>query len=260
MRVLSLFDGIGCGRLALRNLQIPISSYRASEIDVRAMYVTENNFEDVEQIGSVTQVANETCDLLIGGSPCQGFSEAGKQMNFEDPRSRLFFDFVRIFQESKPRYFFLENNRMKQEYEDVITEYMGVEPLVVDAGLVSTQHRVRLYWTNIPGACVPSDRKLHLETIVGPYQGIWVFPRGFNKGGIQNYKGKCPTITASNWEHNFKIARNDETLEQFTVRQIEQIQGLPVGYTRGLKESERFKKIGNAWSIPVIEHLFRGLK
>lgn len=259
--VISLFDGVACGRLALCNLGIPVVSYKASEIDPNAIKVAKSNFPEIDHIGDVTKVhiAEGECDLLMAGSPCQGFSFAGKKLSFEDPRSKLFFEFVRVWKECKPKFFFLENNKMKKEHEAIITEIMGVFPVKIDASLVSSQHRERLFWTNIPNAGVPRDAGKMLKDIVGDYDGIWVYPRGFNKGGVRSYKGKCPTITVSSWEHNFFLVKNGEKVA-FTPEQAEQIQGLPIGYTAMVSKSQRFKRIGNGWSIPVIEHLFSGLK
>jgi site-specific DNA-cytosine methylase len=104
----------------------------------------------------------------------------------------------------------------------------------------------------------PNDRGIMLRDIVGDYEGIWVYPRGFNEGGVQSYKGKCPTITISSWEHNFFLVKKGQKVA-FTSEQAEAIQGLPIGYTESLSRSQRFKRVGNGWSIPVIEHLFRGL-
>lgn len=260
LRVVSLFDGIACGRLALSKLGIPVEHYCASEIDHNAIKVAKTNWPDICHVGDVRNlVVNEgECDLLMAGSPCQGFSLAGKKLNFDDPRSVLFFEFVRILKHCKPRYFFLENNKMKKEHEAIITETLGVEPIKIDASRLSAQHRERLYWTNIPNDGVPIDRKVMLKDIVGDYEGIWVYPRGFNKGGVQSYKGKCPTITISSWEHNFLLVKNGVKVK-FTPEQAEDIQGLPLGYTAMVSHAQRFKRIGNGWSIPVIEYLFKGL-
>lgn len=154
--VLSLFDGMSCGRIALREAGIKVNKYFASEIDKHAIKQTQHNFPDTVQLGSVTGVRAADLphiDLLIGGSPCQGFSFAGKQLNFNDPRSALFFEYVRILreiQEYNPGVLFLlENVRMRRECEQVITEQLGLEPVVINSALVSAQNRVRLYWTNI---------------------------------------------------------------------------------------------------------------
>jgi len=169
MNVLSLFDGISCGKVALDRAGIETETYYASEIDKHAITVSKKNHPDIMQIGDVTQVdfkQYRSTDLLIGGSPCQGFSFAGKQLNFEDPRSKLFFDYVRALEETNPKYFLLENVKMKKEYQDVITSYLGVEPIEINSNLVSAQNRKRIYWTNIPGIEQPEDKGILLEDIV----------------------------------------------------------------------------------------------
>jgi DNA-cytosine methyltransferase len=171
MNVLSLFDGMSCGQIALNKLGIKYDKYFACEIDKYAMQVTQHNFPDTIQLGDVQFVTKETfgthkIDLVIGGSPCQGFSFAGKQLNFEDPRSALFFEFVRLVKELKPKYFLLENVKMKKESQDIISKYMGVEPIEINSSLVSAQTRKRLYWTNIPNVSQPEDKGVVLRDII----------------------------------------------------------------------------------------------
>lgn len=166
MNVLSLFDGMSCGQIALERAGIKVENYYAAEIDKYAIQVTKANYPNTIHLGDVTKVRDIKCDLLIGGSPCQGFSFAGKQLNFEDERSKLFFEFVRLLNECKPKYFLLENVKMKKEYQDVITSYLGVEPIEINSALVSAQNRKRLYWTNIPGVCQPEDKGILLKDIV----------------------------------------------------------------------------------------------
>jgi DNA (cytosine-5)-methyltransferase 3A len=152
LNVLSLFDGMSCGQLALQRTGIKVNQYYAAEIDKYAIQVTRKNFPNTIQLGDVTKVKGSDLpkiDLIIGGSPCQGFSFAGKGLNFEDERSKLFFEFVRLINECKPKYFFLENVKMKKEHELVISQYMKVAPIEINSALVSAQNRVRLYWTNI---------------------------------------------------------------------------------------------------------------
>lgn len=163
LTVLSLFDGMSCGAIALREAGITVKQYFASEIDRQAIRQTQHNFPDTIQLGSVTDVkASELppIDLLIGGSPCQGFSFAGKQLNFSDPRSKLFFEYVRILREIQAYNpdvkFLLENVRMLKECENVITEQMGLFPVMINSALVSAQNRVRMYWTNIRTKSVPN--------------------------------------------------------------------------------------------------------
>lgn len=262
MNVLSLFDGISCGMVALERAGIMVENYFASEIDNHAINVSKENYPNIKQIGSVVDVKAEDLpkiDLLIGGSPCQGFSFAGKQLNFKDPRSKLFFEYARLLKELNPTYFLLENNRMKKEFQDVISRYLGVEPICINSSLFSAQNRSRLYWTNIPVSEISDCNKM-LSEVVGEYSGIWVYPRGFNKGGVQSYKGKAPAITTSSWEHNFFINRKDGTREAFTPEICEQLQTIPIGYTKLLSKSKRIKHIGNAWTVDVIAHIFKSLK
>ena len=204
MNVLSLFDGMSCGRIALERLGIPIDNYYASEIDKYAIQVSQANYPDIIQVGDVTELDTSILpkiDLIMGGSPCQGFSFAGKQLAFDDPRSALFFEFVRCVEELQPKYFLLENVRMKKEYLDVISEYMGVEPIMINSALVSAQNRVRFYWTNIPGVEQPEDRGMVLRDILetntsNEYLAGENLQKNY-KGGNQlnpNYKSQANTI------------------------------------------------------------------
>ena len=169
MKVLSLFDGMSCGQQALKECGIVVDEYYTSEIDKYAIEIAQKNFPNTKQIGDVRTVKAADLpqiDLLLGGSPCQGFSFAGRQLNFNDPRSALFFEFVRVLKECKPKYFLLENVRMKKEYQDVITEHLGVEPIMINSSLVSAQNRVRLYWTNIPNIEQPTERGIVLADVL----------------------------------------------------------------------------------------------
>lgn len=170
MNVLSLFDGISCGQVALKNLGFDINKYYASEVDPHAIKVTQHNHPETVQLGDVNDVSfldfDEPIDVLIGGSPCQGFSFAGKQLNFEDPRSKLFFEFVRLKNELNPKYFLLENVVMKKEYQDVISDLLGVKPILINSARVSAQNRKRLYWTNIPNVEQPEDLNIYISDIV----------------------------------------------------------------------------------------------
>src|SRR6056300_229418 len=153
MKVLSLFDGMSCGQIALDQLGIGVDKYYASEIDKYAIQITQKNYPKTIQVGDICELDPkdfQDVDLIMGGSPCQGFSFAGKQLAFDDPRSALFFEFIRLLKEVKPKCFLLENVRMKKEYLDVITDLVGVEPILINSALVSAQNRLRYYWTNIP--------------------------------------------------------------------------------------------------------------
>jgi DNA (cytosine-5)-methyltransferase 3A len=185
MNILSLFDGISCGYLALQRADIKIDRYFASEIETASINVAKSNFPDIIEIGDVTKLKGidlPNIDILIGGSPCQGFSFAGKQLNFNDSRSKLFFEFVRLLNEVKPTYFLLENVKMKKEYRDVISSYLGVQPIEINSSLVSAQHRRRLYWTNIPNVTLPEDRNISINDIIE--DNVGGIPVIFNENGI----------------------------------------------------------------------------
>ena len=178
MKVLSLFDGMSCGMIALDRLGIKVDKYYASEIDKYAIQVSQNNYPEIIQIGDVCDIKAEDyqdIDLILAGSPCQGFSFAGKQLAFDDPRSSLFFEFVRLLKEIKPKYFLLENVNMKKEFLDVISEQVsacypelpfGIERIKINSALVSAQNRVRWYWTNIPEITQPEQRGIVLRDIL----------------------------------------------------------------------------------------------
>ena len=170
INVLSLFDGLSCGNIALQRAGIKVNSYFASEVDKYAIQIANKNYPNIIQLGDVTKF-DETklpkIDLLIGGSPCQDLSFAGKGKGLiEGDRSSLFYQYVRLLKECKPKYFLLENVRMKQEYQDIISDLLGVQPIKINSSLVSGQNRVRLYWTNIPNVTQPEDKGILLKDIL----------------------------------------------------------------------------------------------
>lgn len=180
MNVLSLFDGISCGMVALKRAGIEVDTYYASEIDPDALEISDKNFPDIVRLGDVTKwrdwwIPWDKIDLVIGGSPCQGFSFAGKQLNFDDPRSKLFFEYADILDYVRSvnpdAKFLLENVKMKQEYKDVISQFVGVQPIEINSALVSAQNRKRLYWTNIEGVKQPEDKNIMLSSIV--HENCW---------------------------------------------------------------------------------------
>jgi len=203
MNVLSLFDGISCGQQALKELGIPVGKYYASEIEKHPIAITQHNFPNTIQLGDITKwhewdIDWASIDLVQGGSPCQGFSFAGKQLNFNDPRSRLFFEFVDILNHVKKHNpnvkFLLENVRMKKEYQDVISEQLGVKPIMINSTLVSAQNRVRLYWCNW-GVEQPEDRGILLKDVLEDGHAV---------------KDKGQTILATIYKENAKsmVKRN----------------------------------------------------
>jgi DNA-cytosine methyltransferase len=203
LNVLSCFDGMSCGQESLKQLEIPVGKYYSSELDKYAMAVTQHNHPDTIQVGDITNWRDwdidwSEIDLIFGGSPCQGFSFAGKQLAFDDPRSKLFFVFVEIINHIKkvnPNVkFLLENVRMKQEYLDIISEYIGVQPVKINSALVSAQNRVRYYWTNIAELEQPEDRGILLKDILET--GDTVIDAIYNNRDPRVYKQKAPTIRA----------------------------------------------------------------
>ena len=303
MNVLSVFDGMSCGRIALDRLGVPINNYYASEIDKYAMQIAKKNFPDTKHVGDITKVRSRDLghvDLLIGGSPCQGFSFAGKRLNFDDPRSKLFFEYVRMLQEIKPRYFLLENVKMKKESEDVITEMLGVEPIEINSNLVSAQNRRRLYWTNIPQDGLPEDRGIKLKDIledgvVDRDKSHCLDANYFKGGNLKSYfekhrrqlvfsedglcqvgeanvnghdilkrvyhpEGKAPTLNTMNGGNRGpKVLVGDTKWRKLTPLECERLQTVPEGYTEGVSNTQRYKMLGNGWTVDVICHLLNGI-
>tara|TARA_R110000764_G_scaffold234485_1_gene328366 strand:- start:356 stop:1147 length:792 start_codon:yes stop_codon:yes gene_type:complete len=263
MNVLSLFDGMSCGQIALNQLGIKIDNYYAAEIDKYAMQVAKNNFPNTIHLGDVTKVNGndlDKIDLLIGGSPCQGFSFAGKQLNFDDPRSALFFEFVRLLKETKPKYFMLENVRMKQEYQDVISECLGVKPILINSALVSAQNRNRLYWTNIPIDRLPDDKGVVLKDIlengvVDRDKSHCLDANYFKGGNLKSYfeKHRRQLVFGVNGTKEFEYRK-------LTPLECERLQTVPDGYTEGVSNTQRYKMLGNGWTVAVIKHIFSNIK
>ena len=337
MNVLSLFDGMSCGQLALQRAGIQVKNYFAAEIDKYAVQVTQANFPGTIQLGDVTQVqtsgqmlmdhfdCGHKIDLLIGGSPCQGFSFAGKQLNFDDPRSKLFWEYVRLLKALKPKYFLLENVKMKKESMDVITNALGVEPIFINSRLFSAQNRPRMYWTNIPFDAPTEDKGIVLKDILEPdveekyYAGKKL--RESYMGGNQlnpKYKSQCNTIYPTDGKfatlcagtHGYsfgyvpapspdglilvgdagisdkysyvnrvyhpdnkgpslvssdgghlqpKISDNTTTYRKLTPLECERLQTVPEGYTDHVSNTQRYKMLGNGWTVDVVSHIFGGI-
>jgi DNA (cytosine-5)-methyltransferase 3A len=260
LNVLSLFDGISCGQIALERAGFKVDNYYASEIDKHAIKVTQHNYPGTIQLGDVTKVNGGSLpkiDILIGGSPCQGFSFAGKQLNFDDPRSKLFFEYVRILKECREKNpdisFLLENVKMKKESELVISETLGVEPIKINSALVSAQNRERLYWTNIPNVEQPKDRKIDLQEIL-------------DEGRQTNGMNKSYCLLSTFYKENIKsiLQRKKRGLycfdesgnpSKFSVEECERLQTLPTGYTKLVSKTSRYAVIGNGWTVDVISHI-----
>ena len=355
MNVLSLFDGMSCGQIALNRAGVKYDAYFASEVDKYAIKVAQANYPNTVQIGDVTQVDHTRLpfggiDLLMGGSPCQGFSFAGKQLNFDDPRSKLFFEFVRLKDDLKPKYFLMENVPMKQESQDIISEYLGVKPVMINSSLFSAQNRKRLYWTNIPFDTMPTaDKCIVLQDILeedgianeamtnklgkshcitARYNGAvwWNSIQRKQRTMVQvgeadtinghdilkriySPSGKAPTLnTMGGGNREPKVAigrivnrrldehgvRKDGQLDlpftkqlevsntgksnclttftkdnvlvngmqwrKLTPLECERLQTVPDNYTNHVSNSQRYKMLGNGWTVDVISHIMKGLK
>tara|TARA_Y100000385_G_C13030798_1_gene610649 strand:- start:445 stop:1389 length:945 start_codon:yes stop_codon:yes gene_type:complete len=290
--VLSLFDGISCGRHALEKANIPFGTYYASEIDTGSIAVSQKNYPNTVQLGNVEQWKDwdlKEVDLIMGGSPCQGFAAQGHQLNFDDPRSKLFFTMVDIIKHFKPKYFLLENVGMRTEWENIITEYMGVQPIHICSSLVSPQTRYRVYWANWTTSPPKKTQNHHLSAILEKDDGM-IRPASIVGRKINPLTGKredhnpnlkhiqciqvkkdiskigCLTSVEkdsvlSNLPHGryvdaFKKYTNGEHYRYLTVHECERLQTLPDDYTKaGLSDRKRKVMLGNAWTVNVIVHL-----
>jgi DNA-cytosine methyltransferase len=313
MNVLSLFDGMSCGQIALERAGVKVDNYFASEVDKYAIKVAMHNYPNTVQLGDVLGVKGvdlPKIDLIIGGSPCQGFSFAGKQLNFNDPRSALFFEFVRLVRECAPKYFLLENVKMKKAYQDIISSYLGVEPILINSELVSAQSRERLYWTNIPIAEMPTDKGILLKDIIEIGEPIKdksqtilatlykenaksmikrnkagllvkmssenprikelsITDRGIRPhrndkrksgiseiGTIHYHDTKSYTITAN---HAPKVLTEIIGWRKLNPIECERLQTVPDNYTDCVSDTQRYKMLGNGWTVDVIAHIFRSI-
>lgn len=319
MIILSLFDGMSCGRIAAERAGLAVTKYYASEVDKYAIKVSKANWPDIIQLGDVTKwrewdIDWPSIDLLIGGSPCQGFSFAGKQLAFDDPRSKLFFVYVDILNHIRnvnPNVrFMLENVKMKKEHLAVISNYLGVDPVFINSNLVSAQNRQRYYWCNWKVG-QPEDKKIHLKDVIDGAICTHLTPRGNNLGGIRSIDGKVGSISSSAWEYNnFVIVQKGNPVKaktnqlkagcltaganssgnhsqtdcvvfdgadiyttqsgklcfkktvgarMFTPVEFERLQTVPENYTNYVSNSQRYKMLGNGWTVEVIAHIFRQL-
>lgn len=270
MNVLSLFDGMSCTQLALKKLGVRVDNYWASEVDKYAIKVTQANFPNTKQIGDVRNVGGSLTppiDLLVGGSPCQGFSFAGKHLNFDDERSKLFFEFVRVLKEVKPKYFLLENVKMKKESEAVITEALGVEPIMINSSLVSGQNRKRLYWTNLPVE-QPEDKGILLGDIIECGQvdrekSHCLDANYFKGGNLKTYfeKHRRQLVFGGAWKGRYNPDGSIIPPEwrKLTVTECERLQTVPEGYTAHVSNTQRYKMLGNGMTVDVIAHILKGL-
>ena len=283
MNVLSLFDGMSCGQIALDKLGIKVDNYFASEIDKYAIQVTQKNYPNTIQIGSVVDVKGEDLpkiDLLIGGSPCQGFSISGNRLNFDDDRSKLFFEFVRLLQEVNPKYFLLENvGSMDSNIRDKISDILGCKPLHINSKLITAQHRNRYYWTNIPQSnIIEKDVKfkdiLEFDVDNKYYYSEKVLSRlnleNIRRAGKAGYKckgievDKSAPIVARHYKgmqsQHYPVIKEVDGFRKLTPIECERLQTVPDNYTDCVSDTQRFKMIGNGWTVDVIAHIFKNIK
>ena len=301
INVLSLFDGMSCGQIALNRVGIKYDNYFASEIEKYAIKVTQHNYPNTIQLGDVTKIKScdlPKIDLLIGGSPCQGFSFSGKQLNFNDPRSKLFFEFVRLVNECKPKFWLLENVVLKKEFEQIISDHLNVQPIKINSSLVSAQNRERLYWANF-NIEQPEDRNINLIDILETDDFInpsairgrrlnkaTIIGRRLNDRGVRDDYNKdipitqCLEVRATNVNKSNCITtvEKDNVLttmpagrhpdafnrklpfRYYTLKEYCRLQTVPDDYFDGIVSTSQAKKmIGNGWTVDVIAHIFKGL-
>lgn len=310
MNVLSLFDGLSSGRIALERAGIKVTNYFASEIDKYAIKVSQHNWRDVTHVGDVTKISFANgilytevgefkvgnIDLVIAGSPCQGFSMAGKQLAFDDERSKLYFVFERILKEIQTENpgvkFLLENVKMKQEYKDVITDRLGVSPVYINSKAVSAQSRGRDYWSNLQ-IMQPLDKRILCKDILSSYKEVaptvdqitsqlngilstskyrdnytWNYdsagrilvkrPDGLKIqriGRVAHGNSKVEIVTCVTTPYVW----DGELIRRVTPEECEKLQTVPVGYTSCVSDSQRYKMLGNGWTVDVISHILKGL-
>ena len=212
MNILSTFDGMACGLAALKETDIQVDNYFASEVDKYAIQIAKKNHPEIHHLGDINNFKSwnlPKIDMIIGGSPCQGFSFAGKRLNFEDPRSKLFFKYVDCLERFDPELFLLENVLMEDCHQRVITSILGVEPVKINSALVSAQNRVRLYWCNWK-INQPKDKGILLKDIIeGGSNYLFQRSRGNNKGGIR--ENKSPSMSASSWADNVHVVTKEKS-------------------------------------------------
>ena len=291
MNVLSLFDGMSAGMLALERAGIAVSNYYASEVDKWAIKVSSANYPNIVHIGDVTKVSYKDgvlytengeynvgkIDLLIGGSPCQSISNAGDGTGLEG-KSKLFFEYLRIRDEVKPTNFMLENVVGKKDAIATITSLMDVEPIMINSNLVSAQNRKRYYWTDIPNLIQPEDKGVNLSDILDGYKESWRIYTKKNSQKPKSNQKKSGCLTSGKMGDTSDmdiIVYNEGILEcspsgrvrsvetklsrRYTPEECEKLQTVPVGYTAHVSNCQRYTMLGNGWTVDVIAHIFAGL-
>ena len=290
--ILSLFDGISCGQVALRSLGVPIKNYFASEIDRNAIAVTQHNHPDTIQLGDIKTLKLDSLpkiDLLLAGFPCQDFSFAGRQAGLKGDRGSLFFDLIRIKEVIKPKYFLFENVQMSANNLIQISKLVGCPSQAINSALFSAQARLRLYWTNLLFGFPSITSSLLIKNILNPthqpvalkvnrlfidcpsksregieYLGGYLSPRektfsGFRRDQrVVGVHGKYPTILAS--YNNPWIMVGGDSIRRPDIIELERLQGLPDGYTSSLPKSLAMKAVGNGWQVDTVKCLLQSIK
>jgi len=277
MNILSLFDGISCGQIALNRANIPYDNYYASEIKPHAIKCTLDNYPNTIQLGDILNLKGSDLpkiDLLIGGSPCKGISRLNQnQEGLEHSESRLFWEYIRLLDEVEPKYYLLENTHGNKEATNTITETLGIKPISINSKLVSAQNRPRYYWTNIPDIKQPLDKGITTNDIFD-YSGVladecrvkWLNSESGKKSVKNGYtkvnpypKSGCLTALGhKKWNENYLY--RDGVYRYLSQTEIEKLQTLPVGYTKILSYDEAYDCIGNGWTVDVIAHILKNIE
>jgi DNA (cytosine-5)-methyltransferase 3A len=276
MNVLSLFDGISCGQIALNRANISYDNYYASEIKPHAIKCTLDNYPNTIQLGDILNLKGSDLpkiDLFIGGSPCKGISRLNKnQEGLEHSESRLFWEYIRLLDEVKPKYYLLENTHGNKEATNTITETLGIKPISINSKLVSAQNRPRYYWTNIPDIKQPLDKGITTNDIFD-YSGVladecrvkWLnsesgkksIKNGYTKVNPYPKSGCLTALGHKKWNENYLY--RDGVYRYLSQTEIEKLQTLPVGYTKILSYDEAYDCIGDGWTVDVIFHIFKNI-
>ena len=277
MNVLSLFDGISCGQIALNRANIPYDNYYASEIKPHAIKCTLDNYPNTIQLGDILNLKGSDLpkiDLFIGGSPCKGISRLNKnQEGLEHSESRLFWEYIRLLDEVKPKYYLLENTHGNKEATNTITETLGIKPISINSKLVSAQNRPRYYWTNIPDIKQPLDKGITTNDIFD-YSGVladecrvkWLnsesgkksIKNGYTKVNPYPKSGCLTALGHKKWNENYLY--RDGVYRYLSQTEIEKLQTLPVGYTKILSYDEAYDCIGDGWTVDVIAHILKNIE
>lgn len=290
MNVLSLFDGMSCGQIALEKVGVDVNKYYASEIYEQAIKVTRKNYPNTIHIGDVRGIVGKALpkiDLLIGGTPCRNLSRAVinnpmHNQGLDGKHSNLFYEYVRIMREVEPKYFLMENvESMKNIDRDIISEALGVEPIMINSSLFSAQDRKRYYWTNIPLKEDIEDKELFLKDIIQDAEDVddkYWYEQGFDFHGddkrpvatlhinghdilkrVYGTHQKAPTLTSCRGGNLQKKVFQSGKCRKLTPMEYERLQTVPEGYTEGVADTHRYNMLGDGWTVDVIAYIFEGL-